>query len=52
MFSKDCKNCEYLDLGNKDYPCKLDNPLRCSILNDFVKKEKWKKELFGGYSNV
>lgn len=40
MISKDCKNCENLDIDNKEYPCKLDNHLRCTILNDFVKKEK------------
>lgn len=45
MISKDCKNCENLDIDNKEYPCKLDNHLRCTILNDFVKREGWKKEL-------
>ena len=46
MISSDCKDCEMLDLENKRYPCKLDNRLRCTILNNFIKDESWKRRVF------
>lgn len=42
MISSDCKDCEYYDGCNKRYPCKLDNPLRCTILHRWVKEKRFK----------
>lgn len=36
MISKDCKNCDCLDEDNKNYPCKLEYPIRCNILYQWV----------------
>lgn len=44
MISKDCKNCEYLD-NNKEYPCKLDYPIRCNILYKYVNDYNWGKRI-------
>lgn len=49
MISPDCENCEHLDLTNPDFPCDIEETgsvLRCSILNEFVKTEGFKRELY------
>lgn len=40
MISRDCEKCSFLDKDNKKYPCKLDHPLRCSILYAWLKHER------------
>ena len=45
MIHSDCKDCEYYDGCNKRYPCKLDNPLRCTILHRWVKEKRITKGL-------
>lgn len=42
MISSDCKDCEYYDGCNKRYLCKLDNPLRCTILHRWVKEKRFR----------
>ena len=36
-----------LDLDNPEFPCKLDEIIRCSILNEFAKTEGIKREMYG-----
>lgn len=46
LLSPDCHNCEMVDLDNPEFPCKLEEILRCSILNEFCKTEGIKRELY------
>lgn len=44
MIHPDCEECEMLDLEN-DFPCKLEETIRCTILHEYAKRVQWESDL-------